>query len=166
MCRARPTQPGRLNPSQRQQPSRTTHLGGETRYPCPPLATPEPSANSLADVLGFDSVALFEARVREVDSTFAVNDENAATIAAICRRLDGLRLAIELAAALVRILTPGLVLTRLDQRFELLTGGPRTAPQHQQTLRAALDSTFDLLRNSQFVLECSLEASTRRRLRR
>jgi predicted ATPase/class 3 adenylate cyclase len=123
-------------------------IGGETRYPCPPLATPEVAINSQAEVLGFESVALFEARAREVDPTFSVNDENAANVAAICRRLDGMPLAIELAAALVRVLTPREILGRLDHRFELLTGGPRTAPPHQQTLLAALDATFELLDDS------------------
>lgn len=124
-------------------------IGGEARYPCPPLSTPESAANSQAELLGFDSVALFEARAREVDPTFAVNDENAANVAAICRRLDGMPLAIELAAALVRVLTPHEILGRLDHRFELLTGGPRTAPPHQQTLLAALDATFELLDDSE-----------------
>ncbi len=119
--------------------------GGENRYQCPPLAIPPSRADSPSDVLGFDSVVLFEVRATEVDPTFEVNDGNAAVVAAICRRLDGMPLAIELAAALVRILTPEQVLERLDDRFELLTGGPRDAPQHQQTLRAALDSTFELL---------------------
>jgi predicted ATPase/class 3 adenylate cyclase len=124
-------------------------IGGEARYPCPPLATPESSVRSQAEALGFDSVALFEARAREVDPTFAVNDGNAAIVAAICHRLDGMPLAIELAAALVRVLTPHEILGRLDHRFDLLTGGPRTAPLHQQTLRAALDATFELLDDSE-----------------
>lgn len=120
-------------------------IAGETRYPCPPLEIPQASTASLGGVLDFDSVVLFDARAREVDPAFTVDEENAAVIAAICRRLDGMPLAIELAAALVRILTPQEILDRLDHRFELLTGGPRTAPSHQQTLRAALDSTFELL---------------------
>jgi predicted ATPase/class 3 adenylate cyclase len=124
-------------------------IGGETRYPCPPLATPESGVISLAEMLGFDSVALFEARAREVDPTFSLSEENAANVSAICRRVDGMPLAIELAAALVRVLTPHEILARLDRRFELLTGGPRTAPPHQQTLLAALDATFELLDDSE-----------------
>ncbi len=124
-------------------------IGGETRYPCPPLEVPPPLADSLASVFDFDSVVLFDTRAREVDPTFTLDDANAPVIAAICRRLDGMPLAIELAAALVRILTPQEILGRLDHRFELLTGGPRTAPSHQQTLRAALDSTFELLDDHQ-----------------
>jgi predicted ATPase/class 3 adenylate cyclase len=124
-------------------------ISGEARYPCPPLATPQSSVESQVEALAFDSVALFEVRAREVDPTFAVNDDNAAMVAAICRRLDGMPLAIELAAALVRVLTPREILGRLDHRFDILTGGPRTAPQHQQTLRAALDATFGLLDDSE-----------------
>jgi len=120
-------------------------IAGETRYPCPPLGIPDESASALAGVLDFDSVALFDTRAKEVDPAFAIDEENAGVIAAICRRLDGMPLAIELAAAIVRILTPQEILDRLDQRFDLLTGGPRTAPSHQQTLLAALDSTFELL---------------------
>jgi predicted ATPase/class 3 adenylate cyclase len=119
--------------------------GGETRYQCPPLETPPPTAGKASDIVGFDAVALFDLRAREVDPGFAVDDGNAAVVAAICHRLDGMPLAIELAAALVRILTPRQILDRLDDRFELLRGGPRSAPQHQQTLLAALESTFDLL---------------------
>ena len=120
-------------------------VAGETRYPCPPLKLPSSNAVSPSDVLESDSVALFEVRAREVDPRFIVSADNASVIAAICRRLDGMPLAIELAAALVRIIPPEQILARLDDRFALLTGGPRTAPIHQQTLRAALDSTFDLL---------------------
>ncbi|MGI9648323.1 MAG: adenylate/guanylate cyclase domain-containing protein, partial [Acidimicrobiia bacterium] len=118
---------------------------GETRYPCPPLATPSEDLAAAPEVLGYDSVALFALRAAEVDASFVLRPDNAAAVAAICRRLDGMPLAIELAAALVRILTPRQILDRLDDRFALLTGGPRSAPQHQQTLRAALESTFDLL---------------------
>jgi len=124
-------------------------ISGEARYPCPPLGTPGESTNSLSGVLDFDSVVLFDTRAKEVDPAFEIDDDNAGVVAAICRRLDGMPLAIELAAAMVRILTPQEILDRLDQRFDLLTGGPRTAPSHQQTLRAALDSTFELLDDHQ-----------------
>lgn len=124
-------------------------IAGEARYPCPPLETPDESTHSLSGVLDFDSVVLFDTRAKEVDPGFGIDDENAGVIAAICRRLDGMPLAIELAAAMVRILTPQEILDRLDQRFDLLTGGPRTAPSHQQTLRAALDSTYGLLDDHQ-----------------
>ncbi len=124
-------------------------IAGEARYPCPPLETPDESTDSLSGVLDFDSVALFDTRAKEVDPGFAIDDENAGVVATICRRLDGMPLAIELAAAMVRILTPQEILDRLDQRFDLLTGGPRTAPSHQQTLRAALDSTYGLLDDHQ-----------------
>ena len=122
---------------------------GETRYPCPPLGTPAEGSDAAPDIVGYDSVALFALRAAEVDPSFVLRPNNAAAVAAICRRLDGMPLAIELAAALVRILTPQQILDRLDDRFALLTGGPRSAPQHQQTLRAALDSTFELLNSDQ-----------------
>jgi tetratricopeptide (TPR) repeat protein len=119
--------------------------GGETRYQCPPLEIPPETAATAADVAGFDAVTLFDIRAREVDPGFAVHDGNATVVAAICRRLDGMPLAIELAAALVRILTPEQILERLADRFDLLRGGPRSAPRHRQTLLAALESTFELL---------------------
>jgi predicted ATPase/class 3 adenylate cyclase len=118
---------------------------GETRYPCPPLATPSEGTDAAPAILDYDSVALFALRAAEVDPSFVVGADNAAAVAAICRRLDGMPLAIELAAALVRILTPQQILDRLDDRFALLTGGPRSAPRHQQNLLAALESTFELL---------------------
>ncbi|MCP3976402.1 MAG: adenylate/guanylate cyclase domain-containing protein [bacterium] len=118
---------------------------GEARYQCPPLAMPSTEGGSPSELLDFDAVALFQSRAAAVDSAFVLNEENAPFVAAICRSLDGMPLAIELAAALVRILTPQQILDRLDDRFELLTGGPRSAPEHHQTLRAALDSTFELL---------------------
>jgi predicted ATPase/class 3 adenylate cyclase len=120
-------------------------IAGEARYPCPPLEVPHGVVNSREDVADVDSVILFDVRAREIDSTFTLDNDNAPVIAEICRRLDGLPLAIELAAALVRILTTQEILDRLHRRFELLTGGPSTAPTHQQTLRAALNSTFELL---------------------
>jgi predicted ATPase/class 3 adenylate cyclase len=119
--------------------------GGEIRYQCPPLDMPPSSAASSTDLAGFDATALFEVRAQEADPSFVVTDDIAGVVATICRRLDGMPLAIELAAALVRILTPNEILHRLDDRFDLLRGGPRSAPEHQQTLLAALESTFDLL---------------------
>jgi len=118
---------------------------GETRYTCPPLTIPPEGVGSVDELRQFDAAALFEARAGEVDPSFELTEDNLATVGTICRTLDGMPLAIELAAALVRVLDPAQILERLDDRFELLTGGPRSAPQHQQTLRAALDSTFELL---------------------
>jgi predicted ATPase/class 3 adenylate cyclase len=118
---------------------------GEVRYPCPPLGVPDVGVTSRTAVLASASVELFEARAHEVNPSFTLDDENADDVAAICRTLDGMPLAIELAAALVRILTPREIAERLDRRFDLLRGGPRTAPLHHQTLLAAFESTFDLL---------------------
>ena len=109
------------------------------------MATPPSGTATPEGVGGFDAVELFAVRAAEVDPAFALTSENAGTVGAICRRLDGVPLAIELAAALVRILAPNQILERLDDRFDLLTGGSAGGPAHHQTLRAALDSTFELL---------------------
>ena len=88
---------------------------------------------------------LFVERARAVAPSFALTDANADAVAQICRRLDGIPLAIELAAARVRSLPPEQIAARLDDRFRLLTGGSRTALPRHQTLRAAIDWSFDLL---------------------
>ena len=98
------------------------------------------------------SVALFAERARAVDHRFELTAENAPTIAEICRRLDGIPLAIELAAARVRILSPRQLQERLDERFRLLTGGSRSALPRQQTLRALMDWSHDLLDERERVL--------------
>ena len=112
-------------------------------------------------------MALFVQRVTAVKPDFALTPENAAAVAEICARLDGLPLAIELAAARVRMLTPSAVLQRLESRFELLTGGARDLPARQQTLRATVEWSHGLLapeelklfrRLSVFVNGCTLEA--------
>ena len=127
--------------------SRTVlHLRGEHDLALAPLALPDlthlPPPTTLA---GVPAVALFLARAAAVKPGFALTAENAATVAAICHRLDGLPLAIELAAAWVKILSPAALLARLDHRLALLTGGPRDLPPRQQTLRNALDWSYDLL---------------------
>jgi len=103
----------------------------------PPLALPgdgdPPDAVAASEV-----VRLFVERARALQPRFAITPDNAAAVAAICRRLDGIPLAIELAAARTRLMTPAQILARLDQRFQLLTGGNRTADPRQQTLRAAI----------------------------
>jgi predicted ATPase/DNA-binding CsgD family transcriptional regulator len=118
-------------------------LAGEVILTVPPLPVPEPGA-ALAGMERFDSVALFVARARAVVTDFALTEDNAAAVAELCRRLDGLPLAIELAAARVRMLTPGQILQRLTERFALLSRGSRTAPQRQQTLRGSVEWSFDL----------------------
>jgi predicted ATPase len=92
------------------------------------------------------AMALFEARAREVRPEFRIDDENSAAVAELCRRLDALPLAIELAAARVRVLSPQAMLPRLDKSLSLLTGGRRDLPERHQTLRATLEWSLDLLR--------------------
>ena len=90
-------------------------------------------------------MALFTDRARAADARYALADENARFVSDICRRLDGLPLAIELAAARVKVLSPQQLAQRLDERFRILTGGDRSALPRQQTLRATIDWSFDLL---------------------
>jgi non-specific serine/threonine protein kinase len=121
-------------------------INGEREYAVPPLTTPpldlplEP--NALA---GYASVALFLARASAVKSDFAITAENARAIAELCVRLDGLPLAIELAAARVKVLPPQAMLSRVSDRFKLLSGGSRDLPERQQTMRAALSWGYNLL---------------------
>ena len=91
------------------------------------------------------AVALFAERAARVSPGFALDDGNAAVVAEICRRLDGLPLAIELAAARVRLLPPAALLARLGERLDVLGGGPVDLPERQRTLRATMDWSFDLL---------------------
>ncbi|MEO8285193.1 MAG: LuxR C-terminal-related transcriptional regulator [Chloroflexota bacterium] len=103
---------------------------------------PEQNAHALDS---YPAVQLFVRRARGVQPHFVLTAENGAEVAAICRRLDGLPLAIELAAARSRLLSPSALLRRLDQRLDFLTGGARDLPPRQQTLRAALDWSYHLL---------------------
>ncbi|HEU5103873.1 MAG TPA: LuxR C-terminal-related transcriptional regulator [Roseiflexaceae bacterium] len=115
----------------------------EQEYAVAPLELPpEQHAHALDS---YASVQLFVRHARAAQPSFALTDENAAAVAAICRRLDGLPLAIELAAPRVRLLAPPAILRRLDRRLALLTGGPRDLPVRQQALRASLDWSYHLL---------------------
>jgi len=119
---------------------------GEKELPVPPLAVP-PSQDAL-DWRGpsqYAAVALFIQRAQGVQPDFAVTNENAPAVAEICYRLDGLPLAIELAAARIKILPPRALLARLGHRFDVLRGGTRDLPERQQTLRRAIDWSYDLL---------------------
>ncbi|HZO28908.1 MAG TPA: tetratricopeptide repeat protein [Chloroflexota bacterium] len=119
---------------------------GEREYAVPPLTCPDPGDLSPAEALmGYGAVALFIQRAADARAEFVLTSANASIVAEICRRLDGLPLAIELAAARVRVLSPLAILRRLERRFELLTGGPRDVPERQQTLRASIAWSYDLV---------------------
>jgi predicted ATPase len=121
-------------------------IGAEHAFPVPPLALPDPRSLPALDALSqYEAVALFLERSRAVAPGFAVTEENAPAIAELCVRLDGLPLAIELAAARVKLLPPQALLARLGQRLDLLHGGARDRPERQQTLRTTLDWSLDLL---------------------
>ncbi len=119
---------------------------GEHEYLVPPLGLPDPRhLPDLEQFTQFESVALFVERAVAVKPGFAVDNANAPAVAEICVRLDGLPLAIELAAARVRVLTPQAILDRLSDRLGLLSGGARDLPERQQTLRGAIAWSHDLL---------------------
>jgi len=141
-------------------------LTAEHEYPVPALSLPDPARlPELASLSQYESVALFLDRARAVRPDFDVTVENAPAIAEICVRLDGLPLAIELAAARVRILTPQAMLMRLGQRLALLTGGARDLPSRQRTLRSAIDWSYEQLEESEQRLLARLSVFARRRLR-
>jgi predicted ATPase/DNA-binding SARP family transcriptional activator len=108
------------------------HVAGEHEFPVPPLAEDE-------------AAELFVTRAQAANPRFELGDENAAAVAELCAKLDGLPLAIELAAARAKLLPPAALLARLGNRLELLTDARRDAPRHQQTLRLTLDWSYDLL---------------------
>jgi predicted ATPase/DNA-binding CsgD family transcriptional regulator len=142
-------------------------LSGEVLFAVPPLPTPQPGAPvSLAALDRYSAVTLFAARAQMV-TAFALTEDNAQVVAELCRRLDGLPLAIELAAARIRTLAPAQILERLTERFALLSRGSRSAPERQQTLRASVEWSFDLCakperilwaRVSVFTAGCELDA--------
>ncbi|WP_103565881.1 BTAD domain-containing putative transcriptional regulator [Actinomadura rubteroloni] len=119
-------------------------ITGEALWPVGPLAAP-PGPVDAAAALGYPAVRLLAERAAAAAPGFAVTDENAAGVLRICRALDGVPLAIELAAARLRALTPAQVADRLDDRFRLLRAGSRTALPRHRTLRAVVDWSFDLL---------------------
>ena len=119
---------------------------GEHEFPVPPLALPDPHhLHSLSALMGNPSVSLFAQRAAAVKPDFQLTAENAAAVAEICSRVDGLPLAIELAAARVKMLPLSGILSRLQSRLQLLTAGARDLPQRQQTLRNTIDWSYDLL---------------------
>lgn len=141
---------------------------GEQEFPVSPLPVPDVGfESSPAASMEWPSVALFVQRATAVRPDFRLTDKNARAVVEICRRLDGLPLAIELAAARIRVLPPSELLGRLERRLELLTGGPRDLPERQQTLRRTISWSYELLtpperklfqRLSVFVGGCTLEA--------
>jgi predicted ATPase/Tfp pilus assembly protein PilF len=122
-------------------------ISGELVWPVPPLALPDaygvlPPVKVLR---GYEAISLFIDRARLSQSPFELTNENAHAVAEICRQLDGLPLAIELAAARVRLLSPSQIAERLNDRFKLLTSGSRMGLPHHQTLRATMDWSYELL---------------------
>src|SRR5437764_7769345 len=149
--------------------SRTVlHLAAEHEFAVPPLSLPD--LNHLPDLVTlsqYEAVALFIARAQALKSDFQVSNASAPAVAEICTRLDGLPLAIELAAARIKLLPPPALLARLGQRLEVLTSSLRDAPARQQTLRKTIDWSYQLLdageqqlfrRLSVFVGGCTLQA--------
>jgi predicted ATPase/class 3 adenylate cyclase len=154
------------------------HLSGEHEYAVPPLGLPPTTDDrrpttgrwrpNLHTITQYEAVRLFIERAQAARADFAVTNDNAPAVAEICYRLDGLPLAIELAAARVKLFPPQALLTRLDNRLKLLTGGARDLPARQQTIRNTIDWSYNLLdageqtlfaRLGVFVGGCTLEAA-------
>jgi len=129
------------------------HVQGESIYPLAPLATPDAYVSFKRVALEqFAAARLFIERAVAAQPAFQISDENAMAVAGICQRLDGIPLALELAAARVRALSVEQISARLSDRFRLLTGGDRTAMPRQQTLRALIDWSYDLLAEPERIL--------------
>ena len=129
------------------------HVYGEHEFSVPPLALPDPKSIPPLEVLSrLPAIALFVERAQAVKHEFTLTKENAPAVAAICSRLDGLPLAIELAAARIKLLSPSAMLTRLESRLNLLTGGARDLPTRQQTLRNTVDWSYGLLNGAEQTL--------------
>lgn len=145
------------------------HVTGEHQFPVPPLSMPESSSVPSLKVLEqYSAITLFCQRARAVKPDFAITETNARAVVEICRRLEGLPLAIELAAARIKLLSPEAMLARLNDRLRLLTGGARDLPKRQQTMRSAIAWSYDLLeeeeqklfrRLSIFIDGCTSEAA-------
>jgi len=133
-------------------------IGAESELPLPPLELPPADATAPEDLARYPAVELFVQRAQKVKASFAVEAENSAAIVAICRRLDGLPLALELAAARIRILEPQALLDRLDRALDVLTSGDRDLPARQRTLRATVNWSYGLLDEGEQRLLRSLSA--------
>jgi predicted ATPase len=143
-------------------------LSAEREYAVEPLELPPPTSPPPDGLARVPAVALFVERARQAKPSFALTAENAGAVAEVCRRLDGLPLALELAAARVKLLTPRAMLERLDHSLKLLTGGARDLPTRQQTMRGAVGWSYGLLEEAEravlrrlavFVGGCTLEAA-------
>ncbi len=132
-------------------------ISGEVLYPIPSLALPDPrNVPPPEQLVGYEAVRLFAERAAAVVPTFEVSYRNAHAVTQVCHRLDGIPLALELAAARVKALSVEQIAARLDNRFRLLVGGSRTALPRHQTLKGAMDWSFDLLSQKERVLFCRL----------
>jgi predicted ATPase len=125
------------------------NISGEEVYRLPSLSIPPPHAVTAAGTARCGAVELFVDRARSAEKRFALSDENAPYVAEICRRLDGIPLALELAAARIKMLSPQQLAQRLNERFRVLTGGDRSALPRQQTMRALIDWSYDLLTDAE-----------------
>ncbi len=145
------------------------HVYGEHEFPVPPLGLPQRGGHATLETLAqYPAIALFVDRATAAKPDFALTRDNAAAVSEICARLDGLPLAIELAAARVRMLPPAALLVRLQSRLQVLTGGARDLPARQQTLRGTIEWSHQLLspaeqklfrRLAVFAGGCTLEAA-------
>jgi len=120
-------------------------IAGEIVYRVPSLSLPDPAQVTHKALMESESARLFVERATAAQSKFSLTDQNVSSVAKICHRLDGIPLALELAAARVAVFSPEEIAARLGDRFKLLTGGSRTALPRQQTLRALIDWSYDLL---------------------
>jgi len=133
------------------------HLSGEYEFVVPPLSLPDPWNLPPLDRLSqYEAVRLFIERAQAVKSDFVITEEQASALAAICHRLDGLPLAIELAAARVKVLSVKQIAARLDDACRLLTGGSRTASPRRQTMQATIEWSYSLLSEHERRLFCRL----------
>src|SRR6266516_4312978 len=133
------------------------NIAGEKVWPVPPLSIPASTEmRHVGGLLECEAIRLFVERARSAVPNFALTDANAAAVAEICTRLDGLPPAIELAAARSRLLGPDQIAARLGDRFRLLTGGARTAIPRHQTIRALVDWSYELLPEQERTLFCRL----------
>jgi predicted ATPase len=133
------------------------NLSAERGFPVPPMELPKTENGfTLEGLLENESILLFVGRAQSVHPSFTLTNNNASAVAEICRRLDGLPLAIELAAARIKLLQPQAILSRLDDKLKLLTGGARDLPTRHQTLRNTLEWSYDLLNDDEKVLYARL----------